>query len=122
VAWLGFGIIVVVACVVAGLRGQHRSAFVLAIAACLMTTPIIWLHYFALLLVALALTRPKLSSLWFVPLLLQFPASTPGTAEIVAALVTLGVITAVALTEPKTLAPQWPTRANPNRTRALQAP
>jgi hypothetical protein len=120
-AWLGLGIVVVVACVVAGLRGQPRSAFVLAIAACLLTTPIIWLHYFALLLVALALTRPKLSPLWFVPLLLQFPASTPGAAEIVAALVMFGAITVVALTTPKTPAPQWLSRTSPNRARAVPA-
>ena len=37
------------AVVVAARRGQERQAFVLAVAAALLLTPIVWLHYFALL-------------------------------------------------------------------------
>jgi hypothetical protein len=120
-AWLTLGIAVLLACVLTGLRGQSRSAFVLAIAACLLTTPIIWLHYFAFLLVTLALTRPKLSPIWFAPLLLHFPASTPGVAEIVVTLVAFGAITAFTLTEPRSLPPQWLTRARFNRAPAIPA-
>jgi hypothetical protein len=39
----------------------------LALAAGLAASPIVWIHYFLLLLVPLALTRPRLSALWFVP-------------------------------------------------------
>ena len=31
-------------------------------------TPIVWLHYFALLLVVVALAQPRLGYAWFVPL------------------------------------------------------
>jgi len=40
----------------------------LALAAGFAASPIVWVHYFLLLLVPLALTRPRLSALWFVPL------------------------------------------------------
>ena len=49
-----------------------------AIAAALALTPIVWLHYFALLLVVVALAQPRLGLLWFVPLALIV---TPGSGE-----------------------------------------
>ena len=49
-------------------RGDERTAFIVAIAASLALTPIVWLHYFALLLVVVALAQPRLGLLWFVPL------------------------------------------------------
>jgi alpha-1,2-mannosyltransferase len=47
-----------------------RRAFVLALAAAFVLTPILWLHYLVLLVVPIALARPRLSALWFVPLAL----------------------------------------------------
>ena len=35
-----------------------------------MLTPILWLHYLVLLVVPIALARPRLSALWFAPLAL----------------------------------------------------
>jgi hypothetical protein len=50
-----------------GSEGDRRSlTFVLA--AALVLTPILWLHYLVLLVVPIALARPRLSWLWFVPL------------------------------------------------------
>ena len=49
-----------------------------AIAAALALSPIVWLHYFALLLVVVALARPVLGFLWFVPLAMIV---TPGSGE-----------------------------------------
>ena len=34
----------------------------------LLATPVLWLHYFVLLFVPIALARPRLSALWFAPL------------------------------------------------------
>lgn len=45
-----------------------RRAFSLAIVIALVSTPIVWSHYFVLLLVPIALARPRLSGLWFVPI------------------------------------------------------
>jgi hypothetical protein len=49
---------------------SDRRAFIAAIAASLLLTPIVWLHYLALLYVPIAVSRRSLSVLWFVPLLL----------------------------------------------------
>ena len=46
---------------------RYRS-FTLALAAALVLSPIVWLDYFALAAVPLALARPRLSVVWFLPL------------------------------------------------------
>ena len=46
---------------------RYRS-FTLAIAAALTLSPIVWLDYFALAMVPLAVARPRLSWVWFLPL------------------------------------------------------
>jgi alpha-1,2-mannosyltransferase len=51
-----------------GLRGDDRQAFVLAIALILVASPLLWIHYFVLLLVPIALARPRFSALWLVPI------------------------------------------------------
>jgi len=78
VVWLslGLGLLAVVALV--GRRGDERSAFILAIAASLAFTPIVWLHYFALLLVVVAVAQPRLGVVWFVPLAMVV---TPGSGH-----------------------------------------
>jgi len=45
-----------------------RRAFVLAIAAAFLFSPIVWTHYLALLVVPIAISRRTLSPLWFAPL------------------------------------------------------
>lgn len=51
---------------------RDRRSLILAVAAALVMTPILWLHYLVLLLVPIALARPRLSALWFAPLALTF--------------------------------------------------
>ena len=46
---------------------RYRS-FTLALAAALVLSPIVWLDYFAVALVPLAIVRPRLSLVWFLPL------------------------------------------------------
>ncbi|MDX6387855.1 MAG: hypothetical protein QOD85_1657 [Gaiellaceae bacterium] len=48
-------------------RDRDVATLTLAIAAGLAASPIVWVHYFLLLIVPLALARPRLSILWFVP-------------------------------------------------------
>lgn len=76
--WLVVGLAVLAAVVPAARAGQDRAAFVLALAASLALTPIVWLHYFALLLVAVAVSQARLSLVWFVPLALVV---TPGSGQ-----------------------------------------
>ena len=49
-------------------RERDVVTLTLALAAALAASPIVWVHYFLLLLIPLALSRPRLSPLWFVPL------------------------------------------------------
>lgn len=49
---------------------RDRRALTLALAAGFVLTPILWLHYLVLLVVPIALARPRLSLLWFAPLTL----------------------------------------------------
>jgi hypothetical protein len=51
-------------------RDQDRASLSLVLAASLALTPIVWLHYLSLLIVPIALVRPRLSPLWFLPLAL----------------------------------------------------
>ena len=52
-------------------RVRDIRTLILVLAAALAASPIVWVHYFLLLLVPLALLRPRLSLLWFVPFLFQ---------------------------------------------------
>jgi hypothetical protein len=54
----------------------RRRSFTLAIAAALVLSPIVWLHFFALLSLPLALAWPRFSAWWLLPLALWF---VPGT-------------------------------------------
>ena len=52
-------------------RDRDVATLTLTLAAAFAASPIVWVHYFLLLLVPLALTRPRLSLLWFVPFAFQ---------------------------------------------------
>ena len=78
---------VAICCLAAGRAGRDRSALVLAVAACLLATPVLHLHYLALLAVPLALTRPTFSAVWLLPTpLFVFPVVAPSSWKIVIAL------------------------------------
>lgn len=80
-------------------RRRERDALVLAIVLMLLASPLLWSHYFALLLVPVALYRPRLSPIWGLPLLMwPMPPRQPvyGWEEILAwgvtGLLTFGVL------------------------------
>jgi hypothetical protein len=76
--WLAVGLVALASVIALARRGDEQTAFVVAIVASLALTPIVWLHYFALLLVVVALARPSLGVIWFVPLLMVV---TPGSGH-----------------------------------------
>ena len=76
--WVTLGLAVVSALVVIARRGDERTAFILAIVAALALSPIVWLHYFALLVVAVAVAEPRLGLVWFIPLAMVV---TPGSGQ-----------------------------------------
>jgi alpha-1,2-mannosyltransferase len=72
-----------------------RRAFAVAVLASLVATPLLWLHYLLLLFAPLAVYRPRLSALWFLPLLLWLTPATHSqgvTWRIALALAVLGVV------------------------------
>jgi alpha-1,2-mannosyltransferase len=64
------GVGVLVLALVAGRRGRDRDAFALAILGILALTPLLEIHYFAALVVVVALYRRRLSAAWLLPLLM----------------------------------------------------
>ncbi len=58
------------ACVALARAGDERRAFVVAVAAALTLSPILWLHYLALLVVPLGSMRPRFSAIWLLPIVL----------------------------------------------------
>jgi alpha-1,2-mannosyltransferase len=64
------GVALLAVCVVLGRRGDDLGSFTAAVAAALAFTPVIWQHYLVLLLVPLAVARPRFSALWLLPVAL----------------------------------------------------
>ncbi len=90
--WLALAVSLLGAVVVLGRRGDDRRAFVLALTAAIAFSPIVWLHYFALLLVIVAVVQPHLGPMWFIGLPLQlfvttgvYNGSTPQTVAVLMA-------------------------------------
>jgi hypothetical protein len=67
----GVLVVAVIAAVVVASRGKDgdRRSLAVAVAGALLATPVLWLHYLVLLFVPIALARPRLSAVWFLPLL-----------------------------------------------------
>jgi Glycosyltransferase family 87 len=98
---LAVAAIAAVACVIAGRRHHDQSALLLSIAVSLLATPIVWRHYFALLIVPLAIARPRLSAVWLLPLALHVcPVTAPVTWQLLVALGSAGTVVAVLLRWP----------------------
>jgi len=81
-----------------------RRAFAVAALASLVATPLLWLHYLLLLLVPIALYRPRLSGLWFLPLLLWLTPATHSQGVTWRIALALGVLAVVAVS---TLCEGW---------------
>jgi alpha-1,2-mannosyltransferase len=99
----GLGVALLVASVVFARRGDDLRSFTFALAAAIALTPIVWLHYLVLLLVPLAIARPRFSAIWLMPLILWLtPLNGNGEAiqPLLPALVAATVIL-VALLEPQ---------------------
>ena len=77
--WLAVGAALVGWMVVLGRRRLEREAFVVAIAASIVCSPTAWLHYYSLLIVPVAILRPRYSPLWLLPfVVIAAPAAASG--------------------------------------------
>jgi alpha-1,2-mannosyltransferase len=68
-------------CIKFARAGREESSFFVAVAAAILGSPILWLHYVLVLFVALAVVRPRFSAVWFVPVALWLvPTENPSSA------------------------------------------
>lgn len=118
--WAGLGIATIAAVIVVARRGDDRSAFILALAATIALSPVVWLHYFALLLVVVAIAQPQLGPLWFLGLPLQVivtDGAYNGSPFQTAGVLAVAVITIVFAMRPSQL---WRVRPRVSSTAALR--
>jgi hypothetical protein len=122
--------------VVRSADGDRRS-FSLVLAAALVLSPVVWLHYFALLLVPLAIARPKFGPAWGLPFTFWLVALVPrgdlymvsdhgrllgdfgvvpSAAKVAFALAFLAAITAVAAAKPGARLPHPASIPSPSAT------
>jgi hypothetical protein len=77
----------------------RARSFALAIAAALVLSPIVWLDFYALAAIPLAIVRPRLAAVWFVPLVTWgLPSSGIGAGTswgITRALIAFAIVFAV---------------------------
>lgn len=87
-----------VVAIVLAARGADgdRRALVVAVFVSLVATPLLWLHYLVLLYLPIGLYRPRLSVLWFLPLVLWATPSTHSHGVVWQILLSFAVIAAVA--------------------------
>jgi hypothetical protein len=112
---LGATAIAGAACVILARRGADRQALTVCLVAGLLSAPVVESHYLALLIVPLALARPRASAIWTLPLLLWIvPAEFPGQWQRIFALCIAAGILRIALrrqssiTEPASAgSPRW---------------
>jgi hypothetical protein len=77
-------------------RNAEVAVVTLALAAALAASPIVWVHYFLLLLVPLVLASPRLSLLWFVPFV-YYPLGESAWPAGDATKLAIGLVTTIVL-------------------------
>lgn len=81
-------------------RRSDLAALSLAICISLLTTPTLWLHYLVLLLIPLAIARPRLGPIWALPLLLfACPVTGPVVWQLLLALGVSALVVTTAVRE-----------------------
>jgi hypothetical protein len=102
-AMLVTGGTLVVLCAVFARRGDDFRSYTAALGATLALSPIVWLHYLVVLLVPVAIARPRFTWLWLLPVLL-WTSPKPGYAEGVQTfppLIVTAILLAILLTRPR---------------------
>ena len=70
VLMVGLSLPLVVLCLWLGSRRRDAQALLIAVVLTLTASPLAWMHYLALLLVPMAVLRPRMSPEWLLPLVL----------------------------------------------------
>lgn len=116
--------VLAVACIAAGRRGHDQTCLLLAIVLMLAASPLVWNHYFALMIVPLAIARPRLGALWALQLILWLcPTVYAATWQQLVAVAVTATTTFILVRWPAPHTIAWPdlqTVRLPGRRRALQ--
>jgi hypothetical protein len=96
-----------------------RRAFIVAIVAALAFSPIVWLHYFALLIVPIAIVARRLSFVWLLPI--AYIGSGVNSEGDVATILTVWVITAAIVASTLRRRPTTAESARPVKSRPADA-
>jgi alpha-1,2-mannosyltransferase len=103
--WAGLAVALLVTTVVLARRGDDRRAFIVGLAAAIGCSPIVWLHYFSLLLVVVAIATPRLAPIWFLGIPFQLVVTTGvyngSTFQLVSVLLLAALTLALALVPPE---------------------
>jgi hypothetical protein len=89
---------------VARRKDGDRRSFLVALGAGLVASPILWMHYLVLLVVPVALYRPRFGAAWFVPLAYWYlpGQENHGSARNIALMLALtGITLALAMRRPR---------------------
>lgn len=70
VVMVGLAVALGLLCLWLGRRRRQEAALLVAVDLMLVASPLLWNHYFAMLIVPLAILRPRLSREWLLPLIL----------------------------------------------------
>ena len=84
-------------CFLLGRRRHDVAAFTVSVALCLLFAPVVHLHYLALLVVPLALARPRLTPAWLFPVAMMVPIAVFPQHELVIVMATAVAVIAAAL-------------------------
>jgi hypothetical protein len=84
-------------CRLARRHERDRLALSAAVLAALLLSPIVWVHYYGLLLIPIALARPRLSGLWFAPMLFWSTHALESNGDLWRLLTAIAIVTAVAI-------------------------
>ena len=95
IAWALVAIAVGAGAIWFGWKGDDRRSFGLVGVAMIVGVPIVWMHSFVLLLIPVAVMRPRLSAAWVLPCFLLFaPGTGNGTPWQTAGLLGVATLTA----------------------------
>jgi alpha-1,2-mannosyltransferase len=98
-------------------RHHERNAMILSVALMLVASPLVWSHYFVLLLVPLALARPRVGWVWLLPCGMWVcpPSYTATGSEVAAAWLITACCVVAALRDGSV--GRWPAGHRPQQTR-----
>jgi hypothetical protein len=115
------GALLIAAWLSARLPDGDRRSLAIVVMAALIASPIAWPHYFTLVFIPIALVSPRLSPIWFVPLLAWFAPGTQMHGHLLQILpyLTMDAILVAWLCRPVRRFPRLPSISQPRASEAV---